>query len=577
MRRLTCALLVLAVVGIGARDALAAPVRNGPLPSPLVRADNWWRADVSTAPVDPGSAAFISFIGATRALHPDFGGEAATCEIYGFPYATVGASQAKRAVQFDYASESDGVDPATGQGVPFYPIPDEAITQCNWIEGGPPGNQNPGGDRHMLLFDTDNQYLYELFSLFWDGTRWTAGSGAFFDLKTNNRRPEGWTSADAAGLAILPGLVRYDEVFSPVEIAHAFRVTVRATNGHVYPASHSAGSTPGALPMGARLRLKASKDISGFTPEVQRIFRAMKKYGLIVADNGSDMFVSGVFDTRWNNDVLNPAFAALKASDFEVVQRGWQPPAAGSAPPFGSFDTPASGTTGIAGAIAVTGWALDDVEVTKVQIYRNPIAGEPTQPNGKVYVGDATFVPGARPDVASAYPGYPFATRAGWGYMLLTNFFPPAGGNGTYTLHAYAVDGLSQSTLLGSKTISLDNAHATKPFGTLDTPGQGQTVSGAGYVVFGWALTPPPGVIPTDGSTLWLAIDGQYIGHPTYNQYRSDIAGAFPGYANSNGAVGYSVIDTTTLANGMHTIGWLVTDDLGRAEGLGSRFFWVQN
>jgi hypothetical protein len=250
---------------------------------------------------------------------------------------------------------------------------------------------------------------------------------------------------------------------------------------------------------------------------------------------------------------------------------------AGGAPPFGSFDTPANGATGITGAIPVTGWALDDSETTKVEIYRNPVVGEAPYPNGIVYIGDATFVPGARTDVDSTYSAYPYSWRAGWGYMLLTNFFPPAGGNGTYTLHAYAVDGLSQSTLLGSKTISLDNAHATKPFGTLDTPGQGQTVSGAGYVVFGWALTPPPGVIPTDGSTLWLAIDGQYIGHPTYNQYRSDIAGAFPGYANSNGAVGYSVIDTTTLANGMHTIGWLVTDDLGRAEGLGSRFFWVQN
>jgi hypothetical protein len=288
------------------------------------------------------------------------------------------------------------------------------------------------------------------------------------------------------------------------------------------------------------------------------------------------MYVSGVHDTRWSNDVLNPAFSALVAGDFEVIRRGWQPPAAGSLPPFGSFDTPASGATGVAGAVAVSGWALDDVEVTKVQIYRDPIAGEPTQPNGKVYVGDATFVPGARPDVASAYPGYPFANRAGWGYMLLTSFFPPTSGNGTYTLHAYAVDGLNQSTLLGSKTITLDNAHATKPFGTLDTPGQGDTVSGT-LVVFGWALTPQPGAIPTDGSTIWYAIDSQYIGHPTYNQYRSDIATAFPGYANSNGAVGFSVVDTTALTNGMHTIGWLVTDDLGRAEGLGSRFFWVQN
>ena len=121
--------------------------------------------------------------------------------------------------------------------------------------------------------------------------------------------------------------MRYDEVFGPGEIEHAFRVTVRATNGYVYPASHRAGSTTGALPMGARLRLKASKNLTGFRPEIQKIFRAMQRYGLIVADNGSDMYISGTFDTRWDNGILNPAFGALTASDFEVIQRGWQPTA----------------------------------------------------------------------------------------------------------------------------------------------------------------------------------------------------------------------------------------------------------
>ena len=141
-------------------------------------------------------------------------------------------------------------------------------------------------------------------------------------MNTNARRPDGWTSADAAGLAILPGLVRYDEAFGAGEIRHAFRVTVRATNGFVFPASHRAGTTAGALPMGARLRLKSTTNISGFAPEVQRIFRAMMRYGLIVADNGSDMFVSGAFDARWNNNVLNPAFRALSASDFDVIALG---------------------------------------------------------------------------------------------------------------------------------------------------------------------------------------------------------------------------------------------------------------
>jgi hypothetical protein len=183
-------------------------------------------------------------------------------------------------------------------------------------------------DRHLLIVDRDRRYLYELYNVFYDGIQWRAGSGAFFNLNSNDRRPDGWTSADAAGLAILPGLVRYDEVFGPGEITHALRVTVRATNGYTYPASHRAGSTAGALPMGARLRLKASRSLSTFAPEIQKIFRAMQRYGLIVADNGSDLYVSGTYDSRWNNDVLNPAFRALTANDFEVVQLGARPPAA---------------------------------------------------------------------------------------------------------------------------------------------------------------------------------------------------------------------------------------------------------
>jgi hypothetical protein len=155
-----------------------------------------------------------------------------------------------------------------------------------------------------------------------------AGSGAHFYMNRNDRRPDTWTSADAAGLAILPGLVRYEEVNGPFEIGHALRMTVRTTNDYVYPASHHAGSTAGALPMGARLRLKANKDISTFPADVQKIFRAFKKYGLIVADNGTDMYISGTYDTRWSNDVLNPAFSGLKASDFDVIQLGWAPAAA---------------------------------------------------------------------------------------------------------------------------------------------------------------------------------------------------------------------------------------------------------
>jgi hypothetical protein len=199
----------------------------------------------------------------------------------------------------------------------------------HWIEGGEPGNvdRRTVADRHLLIVDRDRRQLFELYNVFHDGTRWQAGSGAFFDLNANGRRPDGWTSADAAGLAILPGLVRYDEVYGSGEIRHALRVTVRSTNGYVYPASHRAGTRAGALPMGARLRMKAGRDISGFRPEVQKIFRAMKRYGLIVADNGSDMYVSGTYDTRWDNGILNPAFRSITADNFEVVQLGYRPSA----------------------------------------------------------------------------------------------------------------------------------------------------------------------------------------------------------------------------------------------------------
>ncbi|MGE3511555.1 MAG: hypothetical protein AB7N65_22015 [Vicinamibacterales bacterium] len=326
------------VLGLAlAAEPAAVALLNGALPTPLplFPRDNWWNLDISTAPVDPQSASYIAFVGATRRLHPDFGGNESpgSVNIYGFPYIVVDSAVPKQAVTFRYAAESDGVNHATGQSVAFYPIPTEARTQPHWIEGGAPGNvdQRGSADRHMLIVDRDARALYELYNVYFDGTRWQAGSGAYFDLTRNDRRPDGWTSADAAGLAILPGLVRYDEAAGGGDIEHAFRVTVRATNGYVYPASHRAGNTPGALPMGARLRLKSTTNITGFAPEVQRVFRAMKRYGLIVADNGSDMYVSGTYDPRWNNDVLNPAFRALTASDFEVVTLGFNP--AGLLPP----------------------------------------------------------------------------------------------------------------------------------------------------------------------------------------------------------------------------------------------------
>ena len=317
--------LAAAVVGTAVPVVRAASVLLESLAGRQVfPVNNWWNLDISAAPVDARSAQLIAWISgrtggnttAVRRLHPDFGPPP-----YGIPYVVVDGTQPRVPVTFvAYPGESD-----TGYGgLAGYPIPTEARTQPNYIEGAVVGG-GTSGDRHLLLIDRDRWLLYETFATRWNASlsRWEADSGAIFNLASNARRPERWTSADAAGLAIFPGLIRYDEVIAAGEITHAFRVTTRATNGYVWPASHAAGSNTSAPPMGARLRLKAATDLSRFTPDVQKIFRAMKRYGLIVADNGSDMYISGTMDARWNNDVLNPAFRSLTADDFEVVQLGW--------------------------------------------------------------------------------------------------------------------------------------------------------------------------------------------------------------------------------------------------------------
>jgi hypothetical protein len=248
----------------------------------------------------------------------------------------------------------------------------------------------------------------------------------------------------------------------------------------------------------------------------------------------------------------------------------------GSIGPFGSFDTPEYGSIA-RGSIPVTGWALDDFGVISVKIYREKSAevGEKTSKE-LVYIGDADFVENARPDVEEAFPNYPNNHAAGWGYMMLTNLLPNYG-NGTFKIHAIAADVEGNQTTLGIKTIICDNAHAVKPFGTIDTPTQGGTASGKEFVNFGWALTPLPNTIPTDGSTITVWVNGVPLGHPVYNRYRADIAALFPDYNNSNGAVGYFFLDTTQYKNGMHTIQWTVTDDAGNKDGIGSRYFTVQN
>lgn len=268
--------------------------------------DNPWNTDITELPVHPRSDAYIAAIGTDGMLHPDFGTEYEG-EPIGIPYVVVPGDQPKVLARFDYADESD---PGP------YPIPPDAP-----IEGGPDSD----GDRHVIVLDEDNCVLYELFDAHPqpDGS-WDAGSGAVFDLASNQLRPDYWTSADAAGLPIFPGLVRYDEVVEAGRIDHALRFTVPETQrAFIHPATHFASDStdPNLPPMGLRLRLEAVYDCSGFSAEVQVICGALKRYGMFVADNGSDWFVTGTHDPQWNDDNLAD-LKQIPGAAFEVVDTG---------------------------------------------------------------------------------------------------------------------------------------------------------------------------------------------------------------------------------------------------------------
>jgi hypothetical protein len=265
--------------------------------------DNLWNQDISGSPVDSNSTAIINYIGPSVGIHADFGAGQYQGSTIGIPYTVVGPQQPFLSINYTaYGGESD---PGP------MPIPSTAP-----IEGYP----NPGtGDRHVLVLDNANCFLYELFSSYPQANSWNAGSGAVWDLQADEQRPYGWTSADAAGLPIFPGLIRYDEVAAG-QIRHAIRFTLAQSRAaFTPPASHWAAnsSNPNAAPMGMRLRLKASFDISGFSATNQVILAAMKKYGMIMADNGSSMYISGAPDDRWDNNDLH-ILGSVKASDFEV-------------------------------------------------------------------------------------------------------------------------------------------------------------------------------------------------------------------------------------------------------------------
>ena len=277
---------------------LCDPVAGAPLPKapncPLFPATNVWNKPVDRLPVHPNSATLIRSIGLTSPLHPDFGKE----PYYGIPYNVVSTATPKVTVRFDYADESD-------RGP--YPIPANPKREA-------------GSDQHILIVDRDTCTLFELYDARKVNGQWSAGSGAIWNLMSNQLRPNGWTSTDAAGLPILPGLVRFDEVAKGV-MDHAIRFTApRTRTSHIFPARHDAGesSSTSLPPMGLRIRLKASVNISGFSPRNQVILTALKRYGMILADNGSSLFITGASNPNWNDDDLHK-LARITGKDFEVV------------------------------------------------------------------------------------------------------------------------------------------------------------------------------------------------------------------------------------------------------------------
>ena len=290
------------------------PVARGPVLKTklgeveILPADNPWNQDVSKLKVHAKSRQWIDSMGVDKPLFPCFGADYMGAP-NGIPYVVVEGNAPKQSVQFEYPDESE-------KGP--YPIP-----KIPPIEGGPNAPQD--SDRHVLMIDAQNKKLYELFHVLPDGPgKWKAGSGAIFDLSSNKLRPLGWTSADAAGLPIFPGLVRYDEVVDQGEIRHALRFTVRKTQrAYILPATHFASRSKDANlpPMGLRVRLRADYDVSKFPKSAQVILTALKKYGMLLADNGSDWFITGTPDNRWSDDELH-AIKRVKGHDLECVDTG---------------------------------------------------------------------------------------------------------------------------------------------------------------------------------------------------------------------------------------------------------------
>jgi hypothetical protein len=371
-----------------------------------------------------------------------------------------------------------------------------------------------------------------------------------------------------------------------------------AVNGQFIQSSNSAGPIPGTNPDGPTLTLTPSSlnfgAVGTFVTPSQTLSLTQSKAGTVtwtVSANQPWITVSptsGTGPAKLTITVNSTGLAAgAQGGSVAISALGSaNNPSAGvtvkvmasatSAAPTGAFDTPTDNVTGVTGSIAVTGWALDDVGVKQVQIWRDPVAGEGST---QVFIGNAVIVEGSRPDIAALNPTAPANSSSGWGYLLLTNFLPNQG-DGTYKLYAVADDLDGHSTTLGSRTITCTNSSATRPFGAIDTPLQGETISGSSYNNFGWVLSHSgSSADPPSGGTVSVLIDGVFGASPVGWTNRADLtqffpAGTYPGVAN---ALGVSTINTTTLANGLHTIAWIVTANNGETDGVGSRYFSVFN
>jgi hypothetical protein len=407
--RVRRALAGAAALALLAPGGMVLPARAGAAASlassgcPLFPSDNAWHADVSRLPKHPRSAAFMQSMGTGAGLHTDFGSGTWDGGPIGIPYVVVPASQPRVPVRFDYAGESD---PGP------YPIPSDAP-----VEGG----AQASGDRHVLVVQAGTCRLYELFGARREGSGWQAGSGAVYDLRANRLRPAGWTSADAAGLPILAGLVRYEEVAAG-HVDHAIRVTVdQSQASYLWPARHQAGQAGANLPpMGLRLRLHSGVDISGFPAQARVILRAMQTYGLIVADNGSSGFIGGVPDPRWDNDALHQ-LGRITLADFDAVDESSLRVSADSAAYRGGVAAPPAQRPAPVRHPAATSTAS-----RRALVPHRPMSAEPevvAGPLDRLYPDRPVAVPAADAEPAAAKGailGLPDSVAAGIALALLT-------------------------------------------------------------------------------------------------------------------------------------------------------------